>query len=231
MNTLAKSHSRLAQEIEADVERPLKEYQSKNLEIQGLSTIQGNLAAMAKEVEEAQRKSERLRAKGSKDSGKASNAASDLQMASQQWDSQAPYVFEQLQALDESRVNHLRDALTLLQTHELDVLVHARVAAEDALNTILNVSTADEISTFVARSEGEKNVPTLHANRPESRSILPTPNPLARPTTQISSSLTPNPRATNRSLDDGQNEVSASGGGPKAMPRRLSCQVWAMLMS
>lgn len=230
MDTLAKSHSLLVQKIEVDVERPLREHQIKSLEMQGLSTIQGNLAAMAKEVEEAQRKTERLRSKGSKDSGKTSSAAAELQVAAQQWDSQAPYVFEQLQALDESRVNHLRDALTQLQTHEVDVLVQARVAAEEALNIILNVSTADEISTFVARSEGAHYLPTLHPHRPDSRAAPSTPTPLARTATPTTSSVPPNARAPPRIADDSRSEISAaSGGGATAMPRRFAPRAWLML--
>ena len=155
----------LAQKIQEDVERPLREFQSKNREMQGMSTIQGNLASVAREVESARKKADKVQG-GKASSNKAANATSDVEHAAQQWDSQAPYVFEQLQALDESRVNHLRDVLTQLQTHEVDQVERNRVSAESCLNAILNLNTADEISTFVARRS--QSAPSM-SPRPKSR--------------------------------------------------------------
>ena len=165
---LALSHHSLAQKMDADVERPLREYQSKSREMQGMSTIQGNLAALARDVETAEKKADKLKSgkSGKASSNKVANATSDYDLAYQQWESQAPYVYEQLQALDESRVDHLRDALTQLQTHELDSLTKPRSSAETCLNLLLSVNTSEEISAFVARSTGER--PTSE-RRPKSR--------------------------------------------------------------
>lgn len=162
---LSQSHQSLAQKIEADVERPLREYQTKNREMQNMSTIQGNLASVAREVDSARKKADKVQS-GRTSANKVANASSDVEHAVQQWDSQAPYVFEQLQALDESRVNHLRDVLTQLQTHEVDQVERNRVSAESCLNAILNVNTTDEISTFVARRSA--SAPTV-SPRPKSR--------------------------------------------------------------
>lgn len=162
---LSQSHQSLAQKIEADVERPLREYQTKTREMQNMSTIQGNLASVAREVDLARKRADKVQS-GRTSANKAANASSDVEHAVQQWDSQAPYVFEQLQALDESRVNHLRDVLTQLQTHEVDQVERNRVSAESCLNAILNVNTTDEISTFVARRSG--SAPTM-SPRPKSR--------------------------------------------------------------
>ena len=162
---LSQSHLSLAQKIEADVECPLREYQSKNREMQGMSTIQGNLASVAREVDTARRRADKIQS-GKTSTSKVANASSDVENATQQWDSQAPYVFEQLQALDESRVNHLRDVLTQFQTHEVDQVERNRISAESCLNAILNVNTTDEISTFVARRS--QSAPTM-SHRPKSR--------------------------------------------------------------
>ncbi|MCJ1388852.1 hypothetical protein MMC18_001702 [Xylographa bjoerkii] len=229
--TLADSHAALAQKIEVDVERPLREYQSRNREMQGISTIQGNLAALAKELEDAQKKSDRALAKGGKaDTKKVSSAISDVQGANQQWDSQAPFVFEQLQALDESRVNHLRDALTQLQTHEVDQLERSRVSAENCLNVLLNVVTADEISMFVAKnSGGSTRAPAQRASRAGSNAMPSTPAP---PTPALSNRAMMTPQASyeapialapptptpSRSVDDGRSERSATSGGPMQPP-------------
>ncbi|KAH0167957.1 hypothetical protein KCU67_g3682, partial [Aureobasidium melanogenum] len=156
LETLADSHQVLAQRIEVDVERPLRDFASTNREMQAMSTIQGNLASMARDVENAQKKSERLNNKGSNN---ASRADSELEGAQSQWSSQSPYVFESLQSLDESRLNHLRDVLTQFQTHEIDAIEKTRVSAESVLNILLNVETADEIKTYALRVSSGDMVP------------------------------------------------------------------------
>ena len=188
METLAQSHSILAQKIEVDVERPLKEYQSKNREMQAISTIQGNLAAIAKEVDSAQRKASKISG-GKSSANKVANATSDVEAANQQWESQAPYVFEQLQALDESRVNHLRDVLTQLETHEVDQVERNRTTAESCLNTILNINAAEEISTFVARQTA--NAPHISSRQGTSSSASGSGPPPELPTLATTPSRRP----------------------------------------
>ncbi|EXJ54550.1 hypothetical protein A1O7_09891 [Cladophialophora yegresii CBS 114405] len=141
---LAASHETLATKIEADVEYPLRTWASRNRGFKDLSTAQVNLGNTAKELSGAQRKA----AKGGR---RADTASSTMEDASRQWESQAPYVFEQLQVVDESRVNHLRDVLTQFQTHEVDSIEKNKVSAESCLGALLNVETADEIKTFAAR--------------------------------------------------------------------------------
>lgn len=202
----------LAQRIEADVERPLREYQTKNREMQSMSTIQGNLAAMAREVDAAQKRSDKIKEKGGK-AGRTPNADSDLEVANQQWHSQAPFVFEQLQALDETRVNHLRDVLTQLQTHEVDQIERSRITAESCLNALLNVDTADEISTFVARiSESSSSTarPTV-PSRQQSRGMTLSPQPPSRGQDD---------RASERSLASSGVGKSGSSGGRESRLRR-----------
>ncbi|KAF2495726.1 hypothetical protein BU16DRAFT_527494 [Lophium mytilinum] len=178
---LADSHHQLAQKIEADVERPLREFASSNREMQAMSNISGNLSAMAKEIENARKKSERLRDKGAKaPAGKVANAITEVENATSQWDSQAPYVFEKLQAVDESRLNHLRDVLTQFQTHEVDQVERNRVSAEETLNVLLNVETADEIKTYALRTQGGKpKTPRQTSNfSSPSRNLAPPPPPM-----------------------------------------------------
>ena len=140
---LAASHEILAQKIENDVEGPLRRFNTSNREMQAVTSSQGNLSSIAKGLESAQKKA----AKGGR---KAEEATSSVDEASRSWESQAPYIFEQLQALDERRVNHLRDVLTQFQTHEVDQVERTRASAESCLNALLNIETADEIKTFAA---------------------------------------------------------------------------------
>ena len=164
MQALAESHAVLASKMESDVERPLKEYQQKNREMQAMSTIQGNLASVAKDFDNAHRKAGKLSG-GKSSANKVANATSDVEAANQQWESQAPYVFEQLQSLDETRINHLRDVLTQLETHEVDLVERNRISAESCLNALLNINTADEISTFVAKVSGGQGEPPRLGSR------------------------------------------------------------------
>lgn len=175
---LAASHETLAMKIETDVETPLRQFASRNREMQTLSTTQGNLNSLAKELVNAQRKA----AKGGR---KADSASSTVEDASRQWESQAPYVFEQLQALDETRVNHLRDVLTQFQTHEVDAIEKNRLSAESCLNALLNIETADEIKTFATRASSTRNsLPRRRSSaaasasaRPPSSHLRPPPTP------------------------------------------------------
>ena len=160
-------------------------------------TIQGNLVTVGKELESAQRKVEKIKG-GKSSANKVANATSDVENASQQWESQAPYVFERLQAVDENRVNHLRDALTQLKTHEIDLIDKTRTAAEGCLNAILSVETSDEISSFVARASAGQ--PALARQKSRSR-------------TATNSMLTP--PAPVRPQDDGASEVSGVSAGAR----------------
>ncbi|CAG8174523.1 unnamed protein product [Penicillium nalgiovense] len=154
--TLAVSHETLANKIEEDVERPLREFSSKNTEMKSMPGIQSDLAGLAKNVETAQKKVDKARAKGAKGADKLTSEIANAEEVHQQWDSRAPFVYEQLQAVDETRLNHLRDVLTQLETHEVDQVERGRQAAESCLNVLLNVETADEIKTFAARMAGPR---------------------------------------------------------------------------
>ncbi|KAK3400216.1 Muniscin C-terminal mu homology domain-containing protein [Sordaria brevicollis] len=151
-DAIAASHQLYAQRIDKDVEQPLRSFQSRK-EMQNITTINSNLHAMAKELDDAAEKSEKLSKKGGKaNSQKVDAAAARLEAASQQWESQAPFIFETLQALDEQRTNHIRDVLTQWQTHEVDQATRTQAAAEEVLNTMLEVNTGLEIHNFVTKA-------------------------------------------------------------------------------
>lgn len=225
MQSLADSHAMLAAKMESDVERPLKEYQYKNREMQAMSTIQGNLVAVAKEVDNAHRKASKLSV-GKSSANKVANATSDVEATNQQWESQAPYVFEQLQSLDETRINHLRDVLTQLETHEVDLVERNRANAESCLNALLNINTSDEISTFVARvSGGETGEPPRLGSRSGTRAGIervsmanPPPMPPYAPSTastpsrRENSSEMPSPYSTSSRAASGPSSKSGFGG-------------------
>lgn len=146
---IAKSHTLLASRIDKDVEQPLRNFATTNREMSGMTTIQGNLASMAKDLDDAEERSEKLNKKGGKASAqKVESATLRLQTARSLWDSQSPFVFENLQALDERRLNQLRDVLTQYQTHEMDQFERNKNSVEETLNFLLEVETAEEIRNW-----------------------------------------------------------------------------------
>lgn len=150
----AASHQLFAQRVDKDVEQALRGFQNRK-DVQNMQTMASNLAAMARELDDAREKSEKLSKKGGKASAlKVDTAAARLEAASSQWESQAPFILETLQALDEQRCNHLRDVLTQFGTHEVDQSDRLRAAANDVLATILEADTASEIDNFANRVTG-----------------------------------------------------------------------------
>ncbi|WEW54939.1 Suppressor of Profilin deletion [Emydomyces testavorans] len=194
----AQSHETLAQRIEADVERPLREYNLKNKDLKSMSSVQQDLANLARSLEAAQKKADKLKDKGPKAAGKSLSAASAAQDARAQWDSRVPFVFEQLQAVDEHRLNHLRDVLTQLQTHEADQVERNRQSAENCLNALLTVDTAEEIGTFALRASGGRTAELGNHNPP--RAVSP------QPETAPMEALQPPPRLN----DDGASQRSSN---------------------
>lgn len=180
--SIAEAHQTFAMNIEKDVEQPLRTFAAKNREMQAMSTIQGNLVAMQKELDEAQLKADKLGKKGGKANPlKMDSASQKLETASSQWDSQAPFVFEKLQAVDESRLNHLRDVLTQYQTHEADQVERNRVTAETTLNSLLEVDTSQEIQNFARNTtQGKPKVernPRRTSSSAGSNTLPPPPIP------------------------------------------------------
>lgn len=156
--------------IERDVEYPLRNFGQKK-EVHNMHTIGSNLASIAKELEDAQDKSDRLAKKGAKaNTQKVDAAATRLSSATQQWESQAPFIFESLQVLDEGRVNQLRDLLTQFLTHESDQAQRTQLASSDTLQHILEIETAKEVQTFASKvTDGRVKVekkPTPSTRRP-----------------------------------------------------------------
>ncbi|KAI8945690.1 Muniscin C-terminal mu homology domain-containing protein [Xylaria longipes] len=152
VESVATSHHTFAAHIEKEVENPLRMFETRR-EMQNLQTIQGNLQKVARELEEAQEKSDKLSKKGGKASAqKVDMAASKLESATNQWKSQAPFVFENLQALDESRMNQLRDCLTQYGTFEGEQAQKLQADTETVLNSLLDYHTTNEIQHFASKA-------------------------------------------------------------------------------
>lgn len=144
-----------ASNIERDVEESLRQFAVQNTEMSSIKTIEQNLANLAKDLEVAQKDSDKLAKKGGKASAAKVDAAQEkLSSRSADWEAQAPFIFEKLQGIDESRLNHLRDVLTQLGTHETDQIERDRTTVETTLNTFLEIDTSVEIHNFAANHTG-----------------------------------------------------------------------------
>lgn len=155
---LATSHQEFAHRIEAEVERPLRDFTNRNQEWSGIKSMEVNLAAAAKAVDVAEEKEQKVKRRGAKaKQQQITEAANAVNHASGEWESQAPFAFEKFQAADESRCNHLRDVLTTWQTLELDQAQRNMQAAEATLNVILDINTSDEIKGFVNKVTAGKD--------------------------------------------------------------------------
>ena len=195
------------------MERPLREYSSKNRDMQSMPGIQSNLAGLAKNVENAQKKVDKAKGKGTKGADKLASAVAEADEINQQWDSRAPFVYEQLQAADEGRLNHLRDVLTQFETHEVDQVERGRQAAESCLNVLLNVETADEIKTFAAKHTGDRApVSPVMSRRQTSQAEPPqmAPSTPAAVSTPVAEPLEP----PSRNQDDAASQRSESVQSP-----------------
>ncbi|KAI1379452.1 Muniscin C-terminal mu homology domain-containing protein [Hypoxylon crocopeplum] len=191
-DAVAMAHHIFATKVEKDVETPLRSFHQKK-EMLNLQTIQGNLQNMAKELEDAQERSDKLSRKGGKASAqKVDLAAGKLESATQQWESQAPFIFETLQALDESRMNQLRDCLTQYGTYEGEQAQRHQAEAEIVLNSLLDYSTASEIQHFVTKTTTGR--PKLEKRTPMTRQSSSFGGP--------ASSLAPTPSINTPASDD-----------------------------
>lgn len=203
-----------------------------------MQTMAANLSTIAKELEDAKDKVEKLSKKGGKASAlKMDAATARLESATSQWESQAPFILETLQALDEQRCNHLRDVLTQLETHEVDQSDRLRSAANDALATILEADTGKEVEHFVFKATAgkprvERRVPAMMERTPTAVDRPPTITRQStstnnQPPSTADSSLQPPPTSFSqidetRSNHSLQEEKSGMWGYHTNMPPGLS---------
>ncbi|KKP06411.1 hypothetical protein THAR02_01462 [Trichoderma harzianum] len=157
---IAQSHQLFADRLGNDVEQPLRGFPQRQ-DVQNMANISNNLTVMARELDDARDKSDKLTKKGGKASTQKVDAASSkLESATQQWESQSPFIFETLQVLDESRVNLLRDLLTQFQTHESDRAQRDSDISVETLAMMLEISTEREVQSFVQKvTAGKAQLP------------------------------------------------------------------------
>ncbi|TEA14348.1 Cytoskeletal protein syp1 [Colletotrichum sidae] len=218
VDATAHSHHLFASQLDKDVELPLRNFQSRK-EMQNIQTISANLTSMARELEDAQKKTDALAKKGPKTNAqKMADATARLEQTTQQWESQAPFIFETLQALDEQRVNQLRDLLTQYQTHESDQAQRSLTKAADTLASMLEISTELEIASFKEKIVSGK--PRLEKRVTTSRQSS------GLPPSQTSQSLAPPPSSLGQHDDDTSDHSGQADGKSES---KLRSRIGTML--
>ncbi|KAF8455251.1 Muniscin C-terminal mu homology domain-containing protein [Kalaharituber pfeilii] len=184
---LANSHQLLAQKIETEVERPLREFTQANKEWAGLKACEGNLSTVAKQIDTAEDKADKLKRRGARaQAAKVAEAAAAVEKASVEWESQAPFVFEKLQAVDETRCNNLRDSLTRYHTLEVDQAQRAMQLAEESLSTLLDLHANDEIRTFAETvTNGKQKLERIGSRAPSTAASAAAGMPSSTPTPSV----------------------------------------------
>ncbi|KAK6331522.1 hypothetical protein TWF730_004601 [Orbilia blumenaviensis] len=135
--------------------------------------MEGNLNSLAKSIDTSENIVEKLKKKGKRaEPSKVAEANSGLKEAQTSWESQSPFIFEQLQVVDEARITHLRESLTRMQTLELDQMDHHKTLMEATVQSLLDVNTMDEIKAFAHRVCGNK-APASIGSRPPSQRAPP----------------------------------------------------------
>ncbi|KAF5657048.1 SYP1-like protein [Fusarium heterosporum] len=224
--SIAHSHHQLADRIEKDIEHPLRNFASRK-DVQNMNTMANNLSTTARDLEESQDRVDKLTKKGGRaNTSKVDAALSKLESATGQWDSQAPFIFESLQALDESRVNNLRDLLTQYQTHESDSAQRVQENAMETLALMLEIDTNQEIQSFVNKATaGKAKLPTRTSTRQSSYAGT-TPSTPVPPSTADSTNLpTPSAQTTSpapvpapSSSHAGDDDMSENNSVPQEKP-------------
>ncbi|KAI5464976.1 Muniscin C-terminal mu homology domain-containing protein [Mariannaea sp. PMI_226] len=213
IESIAHSHHVLAERLERDIEHPLRNYHN-NPDSQNMNTLASSLSTIARELEEAQDRSDKLSRKGGRaNTQKVDAASSKLESASQQWEAQAPFIFESLQALDESRVNHLRDLLTQYQTHESDQAQRTQDNALQTLALLLEIDTEKEIQSFANKvTAGKAKPPTRTSTRQSS--IAGTTSSLPPPPSTGGSASIPPPSVQSPALPHVEDDASEHNSVP-----------------
>lgn len=153
----AKAASSFATKIHKEIEAPLRQYTTRSAQWADMKVLQSELETLANTVKLDKHRNTR---------------ANDENRV--QWESQAPFLLEQAETIDESRLGYLKNALTTYGTVEADYSDKSLKISEKVLNNVLSYEPMDEIATYAAQvGRGEElaashSLTSSHFNRPGS---------------------------------------------------------------
>lgn len=128
----ANASNSFAHKIHQDVEQPLRRYTSQSSQWQDMRVLQNELDTLSHTFNDAERKKKHT------DEVRA------------QWEAQAPYILEQVETIDTSRLGLLKNLLTTFGTIEADKSEKSLKVSEGLLNNVLSYEPTDDIAAFAA---------------------------------------------------------------------------------
>ena len=176
---VASTHASFARRITSELEIPLKSY-STSTDFSQLPQFEGNLSSLADAHETTRQKSEKAKSKGKT---KKQEAKARLENdARALWETESPLILEKMQSIDESRMTLLKDIFVKCMMMEVETTQASISEAEGIMNSLLSLTPAKEVESFVKHSKDGAVAPT-HERR---KSIIGnmqtvTPSPAASP--------------------------------------------------
>lgn len=135
---VADASNSLAHKLQHDVEQPLRRYcSSKSPQWMDMKVLQDELETLGQNF------------KNSVDQRKKKHGDSPEEVRAQ-WENQAPYILEQVETIDESRLGHLKNLLTTFGTLEADKSEKTMKISEMVLNSILSYEPLDDVAAYAA---------------------------------------------------------------------------------
>lgn len=147
----AKSSMHAARRGHAEIEMPIRNFSEKSRQWTEVRTLYEGLSTLAKALMDAEENHAKSRAKHSSDA-KTEQAQIRLAETQSQWENQAPFVFSQFESADNGRFLLLKEALSMLQTLEVDKSKSISQKSEAILDKLLNFDPQSELSEFADKA-------------------------------------------------------------------------------
>lgn len=144
----SKAANSFSHKIHHDVEQPLKQFLLQP-QWEDMKTLHKELETLAHTF---QSNDDKLRKK---------NKHPDDETRAQ-WESQAPYLLEQTEVIDESRLGYLKNALTTFGTIEADYSDKSLKISEKVLNNVLSFEPLDDVAAFAAQVSKGEELQSMH---------------------------------------------------------------------
>lgn len=181
----ADASNAFAHKIQHDVEHPLRRFCVKSPQWADMKVLHGELETLGQLFKNSE-------------SGNKKRHGDSPEEVRQQWENQAPYILEQVETIDESRLGHLKNLLTTFGTLEADRSEKTLKISEKVLNNILSYEPIDDVAAFAALvGKGDGLPQPAHSIHSSSRQEHPGsgPDALGQTITNQSDGLYENPGA------------------------------------
>lgn len=167
----SKASSGLSHKITTDIEQPLRSFCTHSEQWPSIIGFSENLDTLAHTFSNNDEKVEKLRKKTqtSRHHQLVENAQHSLDELRSQWESQAPFILEQIEIIDKARLGFLKNSLINFETLEADKSQRLMKNTESVLNTILSFEPMDEVAAFAAQAGRNLERPSTHNNIHNSR--------------------------------------------------------------